>query len=183
MGPSSPYYLFGAQRRYPYAWHGNAGGVPQGYRAAETRGLSNADMIESGYEPGTIPYVAFNHSVLHRELPDPISDWPLVRPAGKEPLDPNNDGLGFWDGLSDNEKRLVLFGGAVAGAWVLWRHTKRRRRNPPRRRARRRARRPQSSRARRLAKLRALARSGNVHEAALARQRAREISRKGRRRR
>lgn len=36
---SSPYYEFGAQRRYPYAWHGRAGGVPTSRVAAESRGL------------------------------------------------------------------------------------------------------------------------------------------------
>ena len=44
-GGSSPYFEFGAQRRYPYAWHGGPGGVPQSRVAAESHGLGldNAD--------------------------------------------------------------------------------------------------------------------------------------------
>lgn len=38
-GGSTPYYLFGTQRRYAYAWHGGPGGVPNGYRAAESRAM------------------------------------------------------------------------------------------------------------------------------------------------
>lgn len=166
MGPSSPYYLFGAQRRYAYAWHGNAGGVPGGYRAAESRSLGNADMVESGYESDAyFPNVAFNHTTLHRALPEPISDWPLWRPAGLEPHDPNGDGLGFWDGLSDNEKKLVLVLGAVGVAWFVFR--RRRRRNP------------ESAHARRARKLAAMAQSSdNEHERAVAAQRLAEHKKK-----
>jgi len=168
MGPSSPYYLFGAQRRYAYAWHGNAGGVPGGYRASTTRslGLGNADMAESGYETSNafFPYAAFNHTAIHRELPNAISDWPLVRPAGLEPHDPNGDGLGFWlwDGLSDNEKGLLVIAAGAGIVWWLMR--KRARRNPA-----------ESSHARRTRKLAAIAAgSDNEHERAIAAQRLAE---------
>lgn len=81
---SSPYYLFGAQRR-PYQWHGGPGGVPQAARAAETRELGNVTMEDSGLGPYSMSYPAFTHTHLH----DPTGDWPAVRPAGPEPLDPH----------------------------------------------------------------------------------------------
>lgn len=134
MSGSTPYFLFGAQRRYPYAWHGGAGGVPQGNRAAETRSLGlsgvigqcfgtscfgaqgSADLVESGLDPYFMPYSAFKHTHLHDPTILSLSDWPLLRPAGVEPLDPHGEGLG----LSDNEKTLgaVIAVGAVG--WLLW---------------------------------------------------------------
>ena len=46
-GGSTPYYLFGTQRRYAYAWHGGPGGVPNGYRAAESRAMGGLGMFDS----------------------------------------------------------------------------------------------------------------------------------------
>jgi hypothetical protein len=125
MAKSSPYYLFGAERRYPYAWHGGAGGVPSSRPAAETRELGSADMIESGLDPNFIPYPAFNHTRFH----DPslelagLGDFPLRRPAGKEPLDPHQ-----LADLSDNEKKYGAL--AIAGLAALWlyKRSKKRRR-------------------------------------------------------
>ena len=121
---ASPYYLFGAQRRYPYAWHGGAGGVPQSRVAAETRELSGADLIESGLSPYAIPYPALRKTVMHDPLKG-LGDWPLPRPSGPEPQDPID--LGDLFDLSRNEKLLAL--GAAAGitAFVLWRRRRRRR--------------------------------------------------------
>jgi hypothetical protein len=122
MAGSTPYFLFGAQRRYPYAWHGGAGGVPQSRVAAESRGMGIFDMAESGFGQRGHRYGAFKHTQLH----DPsdglgLGDFPLVRPAGPEPLDPHQgslSGIPIWDGLSDNEKKLV--GLAVAGGLAYW---------------------------------------------------------------
>lgn len=173
--PSSPYYLFGSQRRYPYAWHGGAGGVPWSRPAAETRELSGLgdaltrwrrasglgdwpafypagperidpglagcrcsptdgfDLVESGLSPYSIAYPAFNRTRLHS-----LGDIPI------------------WSGLSDNEKKVAMLGGAAALAWWLWkkrgkaggrgsrrlaRATRGYVRNPGRRRRRRKARR------------------------------------------
>jgi hypothetical protein len=120
---STPYYLYGAQRRYPYAWHGGAGGVPQQAQAAEVRALSggcfptpigNADILESGLNPYTLPYPSFKRTHLHDPtLLSQLSDWPLVRPAGPEPLDPH-EGAPRALGFSDNEKRLGLVLAAAA---------------------------------------------------------------------
>lgn len=105
--PSSPYYLFGAQRRYPYAWSGAAGGVPQSRVAAESRGLGIFDLAESGLTPNPkdfIPFPGFNKTMVHHGYV-PSGDWPLARYAGREPDDPRGDGRGAL-GLSDNEKLL-----------------------------------------------------------------------------
>lgn len=109
---SSPYFQFGAQRRYPFAWHGGPGGVPQSRVAAESRELSNFDLNESGLNPYTISYPAFRRSSLH------LGDWPALRPAGPEPLDPG--GLGSILDLSDNERMLLALAGAAAAALYLW---------------------------------------------------------------
>lgn len=116
---TSPYYLFGAQRRYPYAWHGGAGGVPTGTRAAETRELSGADLIESGLSPYALPTPAFRRTRLHA-----VGDWPLARPAGPEPEDP---GLGDLLDLSANEKIVAIGAAAGLAAYVLWRRRRRKR--------------------------------------------------------
>lgn len=118
--PSSPYYLFGAQRRYPYAWHGGAGGVPWSRPAAETRELSGLgcvgstvpgvkcagsccasgvggfDLVESGAHPYSIRYPALNRTRLHSGL----GDWPAYFPAGPEALDPGV--AGFQEDLGGN---------------------------------------------------------------------------------
>lgn len=130
---STPYYLYGYQRRYPYAWHGNPGGVPQSRVAAESRGLGIFDMLEAGFQdPAFFPFPAFKHTNLHDASmlhETELSDWPLLRPAGPETLDPNNL-AGFLDNLSDNEKTLGLVAIAGVAAWWFWKH--KRRRNPAR---------------------------------------------------
>ena len=122
MAKSTPYYLYGYERKYPYAWHGGAGGVPWSQRAAETRELSGADMIESGLDSQYRPSPAFNHTRLHDPSLVTLGDWPLVRPSGPEPLDPN--GLGA---LSDNEKKLAGALAIGAIAFFMLRKKKRRR--------------------------------------------------------
>jgi hypothetical protein len=122
MAGSTPYFLFGGQRRYPYAWHGGAGGVPQSRVAAESRGMGIFDMAESGLGQRGHRYGAFRRTQLH-DPSDGLGDFPLVRPAGPEPIDPHQgslSGVPIWDGLSNNEKKLV--GLAVAGGlgYLLW---------------------------------------------------------------
>jgi hypothetical protein len=132
--PSSPYFQFGAQRRYPFAWSGGPGGVPQSRVAAESRGLGIFDLVESGLEmrPGAtfMPHPAFRRTTAHRDVP--MGDWPLVRPAGREPDDSWGDGRGAL-GLSDNEKKLGLLL-AVAGVGYLAYKFLAKRKNPVRRR-------------------------------------------------
>ena len=162
---STPYFLFGAQRRYPYYWHGGAGGIQQSRVAAETRelsgcgcgpgvdGIAGFSLQESGQTPYSIHSPAFNRTRLHS-----LGDWPAFFPAGPEELDPGVAGLGnyvtrwnrasglpglsgvpIWDGMSDNEKKVVMLGGAAVAGWVLWKKMgKKARRNPSRRRRRRR---------------------------------------------
>lgn len=117
--PSSPYYLFGAQRRYPFAWSGGAGGVPWSRVAAESRQLGIFDLVESGldFDPKQfIPSPALSRTILHDPAYEPTGDWPLVRPQGYEPDDPRGDGLG----LSDNEKKLGLVLVAAGLGFLLW---------------------------------------------------------------
>lgn len=114
MAGSTPYFQFGAQRRYPFAWHGGAGGVPQqNIRSAEAAELSDFDLAESGLEqslsPFALPYAALRRTRLHDHRG--MGDWPLYRQAGLEPLDPNQLG-GLLD-LSQNEMKLAKL--AVAG--------------------------------------------------------------------
>lgn len=118
--PANPYYSFIGQRRAPYDWAGGAGGVPRSRVAAESRGLSNADLLESGLEAGQYLHSpAFQYTHLHDPRYIPSGDWPLLRPAGIEPPDPRGDGA---LGLSDNEKRLGFALAAVGLGWLLWKH-------------------------------------------------------------
>ena len=110
---TNPYFSFVNQRRFPYNWAGGAGGVPHSRVAASSRGLGSADLVESGLEAGG-PYVhwpAFAYTKLHDPRYVASGDWPLVRPAGMEPL-----------GLSDNEKRLGMVLAAAGIGWLLWKH-------------------------------------------------------------
>lgn len=133
--PSSPYFLYGAERRYPFAWHGGAGGVPWSRVAAESRGLGIFDMLESGLDPSTKGFPAFRNTGLHDPSNADLGDWPLWRPAGPEPLDPHHL-AGMLDGLSDNEKLAAAVAGAGIVAWWLMRG-RGKRRNPMRNPARR----------------------------------------------
>jgi hypothetical protein len=101
MSASTPYYLFGAERR-SVSWHGGPGGVPAGVRSAEARELSGADLVESGLNPYSIHNPAFNETSLHE-----VGDWPLVRPSGPE------SSLGLLSDLSFNEEKVVKL--AIAG--------------------------------------------------------------------
>lgn len=56
-------------------------------------------------------YIPYRSGEAHE-----LSDWPLVRPAGPEP-----ESLGFIDGLSNNERHLLVIGGVAAAAWLLFR--------------------------------------------------------------
>ena len=129
--PSSPYYQFGYQQRFPFAWSGGAGGVLPDSRSPSESQLGMADMLESGYgDPNWLPYPPLQRTILHPR-PFALSDWPLVRPAGPEPLSPGEGGVPLG-ALSDNEKKLALVAAAAAAAWFLF-FRKRRRRNPRRR--------------------------------------------------
>lgn len=145
---SSPYYLFGYQRRYAYDWHGGAGGVPMGHRSATTRALGRSSSLEeSGLEPYSMHFPALGIEGDGGAPPHLIApgDWPALRTAGPEPLDPGEGPLGFVPdlGLSDKEKILVAVGvGAAAYWWFFKRNPKRkpRRRTPAQRRRQARAR-------------------------------------------
>jgi hypothetical protein len=138
---SSPYYRFGYQGgRYAFNWHGGAGGVPQGLPAAESRGLGEYDIEESGLTPYSMNFPALRGEEGDTDEPPHViapGDWPALRPAGPEPLDPGEGGapLGFWSGMSDNEQKLLLLGAAGLAAWYFLVRKKptRRRRNPGRR--------------------------------------------------
>ena len=145
---SSPYYQFGFQQRYAYDWHGGAGGVPPGSRGAVNRALGfSSSLEESGLEPYSLHYPALGIEGDAATPPSIIAqgDWPALRPAGPEPLDPGEGPLGYSldMGLSDKEKLLGL-GAIAAGAywWFYMRKPKRRprRRTPARKRKRSRAR-------------------------------------------
>lgn len=145
---TSPYYMFGIQRRYPFQWNGGQGGVLMATRPAPTS-LGMADMLESGYgDPNYLPYPALDRVITKKcpvsyRPPDPspprmlrakasaqlaaVGDWPLVRRAGPEPVDPN-EGVPFspLGMLSDNEKKLVYVAGGALAAYLLFFHGKRR---------------------------------------------------------
>lgn len=159
--PSSPYYLFGYQQRWPFAWSGGQGGILPSAQAnthAPPSSLGMADMLESGYgDPNWIPYPAFRRTILHRpafaqalgleavEFPAALrargaaqlrqlGDWPLMRPTGPEPLHPGQ-GVPSLGALSDNEKTFAIGAAALAAAWFLFlrKHRRRNPRNPRRR--------------------------------------------------
>lgn len=83
-------------------------------RSAESRELADFDLIDAGYGEGFPSYPAFNRTILH--MPAPTGDWPLIRPSGPEP-----ESLGFFGNLSDNERSLMMVGGAALGVFLLMR--------------------------------------------------------------
>ena len=116
---ASPYYQFAYQkRRYAYAPHGGPGGMIPGIRAAETTGLGTLSGptigdfdIEESIGPG-VPY-------------PPLSDWPLLRPAGLEPLDQARrsrsrpSSVGSFDSIPGGSMTMLAV--AAAAGWVLLR--------------------------------------------------------------
>lgn len=138
--PSSPYYNFGYQHRFPYNWAGGAGGSAWATSpAAETRGLSglgslgNADILESGLEPLPGAYShnpAFARTMLHDPRYVPTGDWPLIRPQGPEPM--GFDPFSYFN-LSDSERKFAMLALAGLGGFLLWKKLKSRpRANPAR---------------------------------------------------
>jgi hypothetical protein len=151
-GSISPYYFFGWQKWYadsrPHGMpmpasrastsrelsgYGGSGlrGSLTGHTLAEHslsgHSLSGHPFEESG-APTSLHYPALAH---HPSL----GDWPALRPAGPEPLDPGVTGeyrlvkqTGLALGLSDMEKKagVVLALGAVGFLW--WKRRKGRRR-------------------------------------------------------
>ena len=106
-GGSTPYYQFGTQRKYAYAWHGGPGGVPTSSPAAESRELGLVDLEESGLNPYSMAYPALSRTSLH---------------SGGQ------NTLGMFDGLSRNEKFTVgFFIGAVGTIFLMKKYGKRRR--------------------------------------------------------
>lgn len=111
----SPYFRFGAQRRYPYQWGAGQGGVMGAARSGEARELGVDELVESGLTPFSRPYPAFSHTRLHD-----LGSVAQFRPAGPEPvLVPL--------GLSDMEKKAAYVGAAALAAWWLLRGRKARR--------------------------------------------------------
>lgn len=132
-GPSSPYYRFGYQGgRYPFAWSGGAGGVPNSGRAADTRGLGLVQLDESGLTPYSMQWPPLaNRSRYHS-----TSDWPALRPAGPEPL--TLKGLGLSPGelfAGAGILQLLIYAGIGYLGYRLFFAKKKR--NPARRRRRR----------------------------------------------
>lgn len=107
-GGSTPYYSFAAQAKsYPFDWNGRPGGVPQGHRAGESSELSGGgDLLESGLNPYAKKYGPLDHRAFRIGRQTAFS--------------------GVMD-LSDNEKILAA-GAVLAGAFLLWRSRKRRKR-------------------------------------------------------
>ena len=90
---ASPYYQFGYQkRRYAYDPHGGPGGILPGTRAAETRGLGS--LSSTTLSGTTLGDFDIEESVGPGIRYPALSDWPLLRPAGPEPLDPGELGHG-----------------------------------------------------------------------------------------
>ncbi|MBT8452989.1 MAG: hypothetical protein KJO40_13555 [Deltaproteobacteria bacterium] len=113
---ASPYYRFGYQgAQYPFNWHGGAGGVPWSRVAAQTRELSDYDIEDSGLTPYSMNYPALRGNIAS-------GDWPALRPAGPEPLDPMG---GILD-LSDNEKKLAMLAAAAGAFWWFFMKKKKR---------------------------------------------------------
>ena len=130
---SSPYYRFGASpRRYAAQWSGSPGGIMPGARGAVRRGLGS--LSSDGF--GSLGVLTLEESGAPPELHFPaLADWPAVRPAGPEPLDPGEAPMGLFEGLSRNEKRLAVL---AAGGAALWYFVLRRKRKARRRRTARR---------------------------------------------
>ncbi len=95
-------------------------------RGAVRRGLGSLQS-----EVGALGVLTLEESGAPPEHHFPaLSDWPAVRPAGPEPLDPGEAPMGLFEGMSRNEKRLALLAGAGGALWyfVLRKKAKRRRR-------------------------------------------------------
>lgn len=145
-GSVSPYYTFGYQRWYADS---RPHGMPMpGTRAAETRQLGSLGGllgslgghtlsghtllagipdVEESSAPRDLHFPALSHH------PSFLGDWPALRPAGPEPLDPevagpsrlvSHTGLG----LSDMEKKAAVVLALGAGAFFWWRRRRRKRR-------------------------------------------------------
>jgi hypothetical protein len=127
--PNTPYYMYGYEQRWPWAWSGGAGGILPAMTRPPQSSLGNGDMAESGYgDPNWLPYPPLQRTILHPR-PFALSDWPLVRPAGPEPLSPGEGGFPLGAiSLSDNEK-LALVAAAGVAAWWYLRKRRRGRRN------------------------------------------------------
>ena len=116
---SSPYYRFGYQRpRFGFNWSGGPGGVPWPVRHGERVELGVDPVIES-FVPYDLHFPPFSRG--RHMTPPAVGDWPAVRPAGPEPLDPGEAPLsvGFIAGLSRMEKSALAIGGAALLAWWL----------------------------------------------------------------
>lgn len=129
---SSPYYRFGSSpRRYAAQWSGAPGGIMTNTRSAVRRGLGSLSSSHGAL--GVLTLEESGAPAAHH-FPA-LSDWPAVRPAGPEPLDPGEAPMGLFEGLSRNEKRLALLAGGAAALWyfVLRKKSKHRRRRSARR--------------------------------------------------
>ncbi len=60
-----------------------------------------------------------------------LADWPLLRPQGFEPGWAATGAIPVWDGLTDTQKTMAL---VALGAGALWFLSRRKKRNPARRR-------------------------------------------------
>ncbi len=98
-----------------------------GTRSAVRKGLGSLDPGDGLGSLGQAAY-AFEESGAPAAHHYPaLSDWPAVRPAGPEPLDPGEAPMGMFD-LSRNEKRLAFLAAGGAALWYFVLRKKRKRR-------------------------------------------------------
>jgi hypothetical protein len=126
---SSPYYRFGSSpRRYAAQWSGAPGGIMPGTRSATRRSLGS--LASDGFGSLGVLILEESGAPAAHHFPA-LADWPAIRPAGPEPLDPGEAPMGLFEGvLSRNETRLLVVGAAGAALWyfVLRKKARRRRR-------------------------------------------------------
>lgn len=105
---SSPYYRFGYQGpSYAFRWNAGPSGTKPSIKSGVRTELGNDPFVES-MVPNDLHFPA-------------LADWPAVRPAGPEPLDPGEAPVGVFGTLSTNEQRMVWLAMGLAAGWVVYR--------------------------------------------------------------
>ncbi len=96
-----------------------------GTRSAVRRGLGSLDS--PGYGSLGVLIIEESSGPAAHHFPA-LADWPAVRPAGPEPLDPGETPVGLFEGFSRNEKRMAVLAAGGAALWYFVRRKKRGRR-------------------------------------------------------